>query len=219
MDAETSSQWRFAQCFGDKGEVDEITEGECAARLGVAGRGQDVVVCVEQSHRHCGYPIIHLHYSPFKTPFVLKTHPATADIISTVEFDHTGDYLATGDKGGRVVLFERNEQVSTLGEFFWMSRVDLVVGSGGHRWLPFVPSKRIKICKWGCPALDVGRLRQGECPALCDLFLGPGIASDTSHSPLHTPLAPRSPHRNEDASTSSTPSFNRTNQNSTISNP
>ena len=26
-----------------------------------------------------------------------------------VEFDHTGDYLATGDKGGRVVLFERNE--------------------------------------------------------------------------------------------------------------
>lgn len=37
---------------------------------------------------------------------------ATADIISTVEFDHTGDYLATGDKGGRVVLFERNESVS-----------------------------------------------------------------------------------------------------------
>jgi serine/threonine-protein phosphatase 2A regulatory subunit B len=35
-----------------------------------------------------------------------------ADIISTVEFDHTGDYLATGDKGGRVVLFERNNQVS-----------------------------------------------------------------------------------------------------------
>jgi serine/threonine-protein phosphatase 2A regulatory subunit B len=36
----------------------------------------------------------------------------SADIISTVEFDHTGNYLATGDKGGRVVLFERNETVS-----------------------------------------------------------------------------------------------------------
>ncbi|BEI83956.1 hypothetical protein CcaverHIS002_0405600 [Cutaneotrichosporon cavernicola] len=60
MDPEaTTNQWRFAQCFGDKGEVEDITE---------------------------------------------------ADIISTVEFDHTGDYLATGDKGGRVVLFERNEQ-------------------------------------------------------------------------------------------------------------
>ncbi|CEG84152.1 Putative Protein phosphatase PP2A regulatory subunit B [Rhizopus microsporus] len=57
------NKWRFAQCFGDKGESDDITE---------------------------------------------------ADIISAVEFDHTGDYLATGDKGGRVVLFERNENVSTL---------------------------------------------------------------------------------------------------------
>jgi len=55
---EPEHNWKFAQCFGDKGDSEDITE---------------------------------------------------ADIISTVEFDHTGDYLATGDKGGRVVLFERNE--------------------------------------------------------------------------------------------------------------
>ncbi|KAA6425454.1 MAG: PP2A-twin subunit [Trebouxia sp. A1-2] len=30
-----------------------------------------------------------------------------ADIISAVTFDHTGQHLATGDRGGRVVLFER----------------------------------------------------------------------------------------------------------------
>ena len=54
--ASPSSGWRFAQCFGDKGDIDDITE---------------------------------------------------ADIISTDEFDPTGDYLATGDKGGRVVMFER----------------------------------------------------------------------------------------------------------------
>lgn len=35
----------------------------------------------------------------------------TADIISAVEFDSSGNYLATGDKGGRVVLFERNDMV------------------------------------------------------------------------------------------------------------
>jgi len=29
------------------------------------------------------------------------------DIISAIEFNKTGNYLATGDKGGRVVLFER----------------------------------------------------------------------------------------------------------------
>jgi hypothetical protein len=40
-----------------------------------------------------------------------------ADIISTVEFDQTGNYLATGDKGGRVVLFERNETVRTCSMF------------------------------------------------------------------------------------------------------
>jgi serine/threonine-protein phosphatase 2A regulatory subunit B len=50
--------WKFSQCFGDKGDIENITE---------------------------------------------------ADVISTVEFDHTGNYLATGDRGGRVVLFERNE--------------------------------------------------------------------------------------------------------------
>ena len=42
------------------------------------------------------------------------TCACAADIISTVEFDHTGNYLATGDKGGRVVLFERNETVYSL---------------------------------------------------------------------------------------------------------
>jgi len=63
MDSDSSGGWRFAQCFGDKGEVEDITE---------------------------------------------------ADVISTVEFDSTGNYLATGDKGGRVVLFERNEQVRPL---------------------------------------------------------------------------------------------------------
>ena len=57
MVEENRNAWKFAQCFGDKGDVEDITE---------------------------------------------------ADIISTVEFDNTGDYLASGDKGGRVVLFERN---------------------------------------------------------------------------------------------------------------
>lgn len=36
-----------------------------------------------------------------------------ADIISTVEFNHNGELLATGDKGGRVVIFQREPEVST----------------------------------------------------------------------------------------------------------
>ena len=59
---------------------------------------------------------------PVWSTFVLTWHSWIADIISTVEFDHTGNYLATGDKGGRVVLFERNETVSlvpSLGDGPW----------------------------------------------------------------------------------------------------
>ncbi|XP_022948816.1 serine/threonine protein phosphatase 2A 55 kDa regulatory subunit B beta isoform-like isoform X1 [Cucurbita moschata] len=32
------------------------------------------------------------------------------DIISAIEFEKTGDHLATGDRGGRVVLFERTDR-------------------------------------------------------------------------------------------------------------
>lgn len=30
------------------------------------------------------------------------------DLISAIEFDKSGDYLAVGDRGGRVVIFEAN---------------------------------------------------------------------------------------------------------------
>lgn len=36
---------------------------------------------------------------------------SAADIISTVEFNNTGELLATGDKGGRVVIFQREQEV------------------------------------------------------------------------------------------------------------
>ncbi|KAJ7331361.1 protein phosphatase 2A regulatory B subunit [Mycena albidolilacea] len=62
MAVDESGGWRFAQAFGDKGDIEEITE---------------------------------------------------ADIISAVSFDATGNFLATGDKGGRVVLFERNHAASS----------------------------------------------------------------------------------------------------------
>jgi serine/threonine-protein phosphatase 2A regulatory subunit B len=37
-----------------------------------------------------------------------------ADIISCVEFNHDGDLLATGDKGGRVVIFQRDPGSKTF---------------------------------------------------------------------------------------------------------
>ncbi|XP_010500752.1 PREDICTED: serine/threonine protein phosphatase 2A 55 kDa regulatory subunit B alpha isoform-like isoform X1 [Camelina sativa] len=37
------------------------------------------------------------------------------DIISAIEFDNSGDHLATGDRGGRVVLFERTDANNSSG--------------------------------------------------------------------------------------------------------
>ncbi|XP_071717206.1 serine/threonine protein phosphatase 2A 55 kDa regulatory subunit B beta isoform-like [Rutidosis leptorrhynchoides] len=37
------------------------------------------------------------------------------DIISAIEFDKTGDHLVTGDRGGRVVLFERTDTKENVG--------------------------------------------------------------------------------------------------------
>ncbi|KAJ6134577.1 hypothetical protein N7523_000899 [Penicillium sp. IBT 18751x] len=76
--------WKFTQCFGDKGDVEDITEGTLPT-----------------------------HPVDSSGALMLTTPVLPADIISTVEFDHTGNYLATGDKGGRVVLFERNETKKT----------------------------------------------------------------------------------------------------------
>lgn len=80
------------RCFGDKGDVEDITEGENQNSIGNG-------------------------INPTPPPLsdqLTVSPPNPADIISTVEFDHTGNYLATGDKGGRVVLFERNETVCAL---------------------------------------------------------------------------------------------------------
>lgn len=105
-DPSSSGGWRFAQCFGDKGEVDDITEGTASSdpmhhRASLASLVADS--CIFLLNNYSLYLSMFLTFS--------SSYAITADIISTVEFDSTGNYLATGDKGGRVVLFERNEMV------------------------------------------------------------------------------------------------------------
>ena len=39
----------------------------------------------------------------------------TADTITAVEFDGSGDFLATGDRGGRIVLFTKNSSSDSEG--------------------------------------------------------------------------------------------------------
>ncbi|XVF48643.1 hypothetical protein PTKIN_Ptkin03bG0206800 [Pterospermum kingtungense] len=46
------------------------------------------------------------------------------DIISAIEFDKSGDHLATGDRGGRVVLFERTDTRDHVGPWRDLEKMD-----------------------------------------------------------------------------------------------
>ncbi|KAG4945108.1 hypothetical protein AAZX31_15G022300 [Glycine max] len=50
------------------------------------------------------------------------------DIISAIEFDKSGDHLATGDRGGRVVLFERTDTKDHGGSRRDLERMDYSIG-------------------------------------------------------------------------------------------
>ncbi|KAK3002855.1 hypothetical protein RJ639_018121, partial [Escallonia herrerae] len=52
------------------------------------------------------------------------------DIISAIEFDKTGDHLATGDRGGRVVLFERTDTK----EFDYLKSLEIEEKINKIRW-------------------------------------------------------------------------------------
>jgi serine/threonine-protein phosphatase 2A regulatory subunit B len=42
-------------------------------------------------------------------PSSAEEMPAEADLISCVQFSHDGELLATGDRGGRIVIFQQNQ--------------------------------------------------------------------------------------------------------------
>ena len=58
---------------------------------------------------------------------------STADIISCVEFNQDGDLLATGDKGGRVVIFQRDPAVRILKTFLEFLREIILLFSSQRR--------------------------------------------------------------------------------------
>lgn len=52
---------------------------------------------------------IQWRFSQIKGNLDNEDSPTDADLISCVEFSPDGEFLATGDKGGRVVIFQRDQ--------------------------------------------------------------------------------------------------------------
>ena len=82
MSATGSLEWKFGQVFGEKSPVDEVTEG--------------ILFLL--------FPLV------FSFSFSLFLFLFKVDIVSAIEFDTTGQFIAAGDRGGRVVIFERSEE-------------------------------------------------------------------------------------------------------------
>ena len=64
----------------------------------------------EEEDKHNQHGVLRWSFSQVFGERAPNEEVQDADIISAVEFDRTGDWLATGDRGGRVVLFERVRQ-------------------------------------------------------------------------------------------------------------
>lgn len=54
--------------------------------------------------------------SPTEEISLFDCNSLLADLISTIEFNENGELLAVGDKGGRIVVFQREQQVSNRGK-------------------------------------------------------------------------------------------------------
>ncbi|KAJ3625375.1 hypothetical protein Zmor_004280 [Zophobas morio] len=65
---------------------------------------------------HKSWTLLQKFGDSLQTEDLSEVYYTTADVISAVEFELNGDYLATGDKGGRVVLF--NSTSSKMGPIF-----------------------------------------------------------------------------------------------------
>ncbi|KAL1568228.1 hypothetical protein AAHA92_03622 [Salvia divinorum] len=77
--------WKFSQVFGDKLPGEDVRDSKSLRRLT-------------------------FHSSIFTSRLLtnLRFLLLAVDVISAIEFDKSGDHLAVGDRGGRVVIFQEN---------------------------------------------------------------------------------------------------------------
>ena len=113
-------EWQFLQCFGQPTLGEEIQEGPSSRPCLIACSH-----CENESTESCVKLLLFLANWFWEVPlrgfklyqgkpqpgirlsYLKKCHLFAADLLSVLEFDANGDYLATGDRGGRVVLLEQ----------------------------------------------------------------------------------------------------------------
>ncbi|KAJ7015726.1 hypothetical protein NC653_004890 [Populus alba x Populus x berolinensis] len=111
-------EWKFSQVFGERTAGEEVQEVASAKadcqQLGAKVydfEGNRMAVCLVVKYNCMWWSLEFGNLLPEQMNFsqIFCNIGRKVDIISAIEFDRSGDHLATGDRGGRVVLFERTD--------------------------------------------------------------------------------------------------------------
>ncbi|KAJ6963708.1 hypothetical protein NC652_002125 [Populus alba x Populus x berolinensis] len=111
-------EWKFSQVFGERTAGEEVQEVASAKadcqQLGAKVydfEGNRMAVCLVVKYNCMWWSLESGNLLPEQMNFsqIFCNIGRKVDIISAIEFDRSGDHLATGDRGGRVVLFERTD--------------------------------------------------------------------------------------------------------------
>ena len=108
-----NANWRFRQVFGEKDSTEEPADGAPQPLIAIIS----LLVGLSGCQRALGVMPEHwqgggLHRAARACHDAPPRTPRAEDLISAVEFDAKGEYLATGDRGGRVVIFESSDVAS-----------------------------------------------------------------------------------------------------------
>ena len=103
----TNNNNTFASALEEEEEEEEERVGRRAEETATAMMMHSMR---EEEDKHNQHGVLRWSFSQVFGERAPNEEVQDADIISAVEFDRTGDWLATGDRGGRVVLFERVRQ-------------------------------------------------------------------------------------------------------------
>lgn len=102
--SDETPEFRLSQCFGDCSPAEEATQGENTQRQ------RNIIARLVLQSSKCSQPLTPCIVSHCSVSAIVpnSAQPA-ADILSAVHFDPSGEYLATGDRGGRVVIFKKSD--------------------------------------------------------------------------------------------------------------
>lgn len=127
--------------------------------------------------------------------------PVDDDIISALEFDRSGNYLAIGDRGGRVVVLERNQQKKKGGaeykvmtefqshdaEFDYLKSLEIEEKINKIKWYPSKCNNNLFLLTTNDKTIKFWKVHEKQTKKISNLNLNGNIRSVSDIKDLKVP--------------------------------